>query len=154
MQTECCGKQLMKRTILIISFLIAGLIGFSQSKDEKSLIERTYLLSHTVFGSKDSMALEDLFAKKASYGHSGGKIETREEAIAAISKGKSVYTDTAVSNIKVMINDDVAVVRHLFKAKENKADGTVTPLNMTMMMVWVKEKGKWRLMGRQAVKLT
>jgi len=143
----------MKRIIFISSFLIAGLIGFSQSKDEKTLIERTYLLSHTVFGTKDSLSLEDLFAKKASYGHSGGKIETREEAITAISKGKSVYTDTAVSNIKVIISDKVAVVRHLFKAKENKADGSITPLNLTMMMVWVKEKGKWRLMGRQAVKL-
>jgi ketosteroid isomerase-like protein len=118
------------------------------------LIERTYLLSHTIFGSKDSLALEDLFAKKASYGHSGGKVETRAEAVTAISKNKSVYTDTAVSNISVVINDDVAVVRHLFKAKENKVDGTVSPLNFTMMLVWVKEKGKWRLMGRQAVKLS
>jgi ketosteroid isomerase-like protein len=125
----------------------------AQSKDEIALVERTYLLSHTVFGTKDSLALEDLFAKKASYGHSGGKVENREEAVAAISKGKSVYTDTSISNIKVVVDNNVAVVRHLFKAKENKADGTVTPLNLTMMMVWVKEKGKWKLMGRQAVKL-
>ena len=144
----------MKKVLFIIAFISSALAGFSQSKQERALVERTYLLSHTVFGTKDSLALEDLFAKKASYGHSGGKIETREEAISAISKGKSVYTDTAVSNIKVIISDDVAVVRHLFKAKENKADGTVPPLNLSMMMVWVKEKGKWRLMGRQAVKLS
>lgn len=144
----------MKQVVFIICFLITAFTGFSQSKAEKALIERTYLLSHTVFGSKDSLTLEDLFAKKATYGHSGGKIETREEAITAISKGRSVYTDTAVSNINIIINDDVAVVRHLFKAKETKADGTVTPLNLSMMMVWVKQKGKWRLMGRQAVKLT
>jgi ketosteroid isomerase-like protein len=111
------------------------------------------LLSHTVFGTKDSMTLEDLFAKKASYGHSHGNLQTREQAIAGISKNKSKYTDTAVSILQVVIEDDVAIVRHLFKAKENKADGTVTPLNFTMMLVWVKEKKKWRLMGRQAVSL-
>lgn len=145
----------MKRTIFAALFFATAFIGFAQSKDEKALIERSYLLSHTIFGSKDSMALEDLFAKKLSYGHSGGKIETRAEAVTAISRNKSVYTDTAVSNVKVeLYDDDVAVVRHLFKAKENKADGTVTPLNFTMMLVWVKEKGKWRLLGRQATKLS
>jgi ketosteroid isomerase-like protein len=145
----------MKRTIFITGFLLSALIGFTQSKDEKALIERTYLLSHTVFGTKDSLTLEDLFARKASYGHSHGNLQTREQAVAGISKNKSKYTDTAVSNIQVLINDDdVAIVRHLFKAKENKTDGTVTPLNFAMMLVWVKEKKKWRLMGRQAVSLS
>ena len=144
----------MKKVLFSIAFLTITLAGFTQSKQEQALIERTYLLSHTVFGSKDSLTLEDLFAKKASYGHSGGKIETREEAVRNINKNKSVYTDTAVSNVSVVVNKDVAIVRHLFKAKENKADGTVTPLNLGMMLVWVKEKGKWRLMGRQAVKLS
>jgi ketosteroid isomerase-like protein len=143
----------MKKIIFFLVLSFAGSISFAQSKDEKALTERTYLLSHTVFGTKDSLALEDLFAKKATYGHSHGNLQTREQAIAGISKNKSKYTDTSVSIIQVLIEDDVAIVRHLFKAKENKADGTVTPLNFTMMLVWVKEKKKWRLMGRQAVSL-
>ena len=130
---------------------ISSLVVFAQSKDEQELIKRTYLLSHTVFGTKDSMTLEDLFAKTATYGHSHGNLQTREEAIAGISRNKSNYTDTAVTILKVLVNGNTAIVRHLFKAKENKADGTVTPLNFTMMLVWVKEKGKWRLFGRQAV---
>jgi len=144
----------MKKVLFIILFLTTAFLGFTQSKKEQVLVERTYLLSQTVFGTKDSAMLEDLFAKKASYGHSSGKIEAREEAIAAISKNKSIYADTAVSNINVVINDDVAVVRHFFKANEKKVDGTVSPLNLAMMLVWVKQKGKWRLMGRQAVKLS
>jgi ketosteroid isomerase-like protein len=143
----------MMKKILIIPALFAQLVSFAQSKHEKELVERTYLLSHTVFGTKDSLALEDLFAKKASYGHSGGKVETREEAVRNISQNRSVYTDTSVSNIKVVVEDDVAIVRHLFKATETAKDGKVTPLNFTMMLVWVKEKGRWRLMGRQAVKI-
>jgi ketosteroid isomerase-like protein len=144
----------MKKVLFIAGFLTMTLLGSAQSKKEKEIIDRTYLLSNTVFGTKDSITLEDLFAKKATYGHSGGKIETREEAVAGISHNKSVYTDTAINNIKVVLNDDVAIVRYLYRAKENKTDGTVTPLNFSMMLVWVKEKGKWRLMGRQAVKLT
>lgn len=142
----------MKKLLVLFCLIITVGVN-AQSKDEKALVERTYLLSHTVFGTRDSMALEDLFARKASYGHSSGKIETRGEAVAAISKNQSVYTDTSVSNINVMIDKDVAIVRHLFKAKETNKEGKVTPLNFSIMLAWVKQKGKWRLMGRQAVKL-
>lgn len=145
----------MKKVFYITVLLLTGFAGLAQSKDEQALIERTYLLSHTVFGTKDSLTTEDLFAKQATYGHSGGLIQNRAEAITGITKNKSDYTDTAVSNIKVIMGEkDVAIVRYLFKANEHKADGTVAPLNFTIMLVWVKEKGKWRLMGRQAVKLS
>ena len=144
----------MKKTIFLALVLFTGIAVFAQSKDEKELVERTYLLSHTVFGTKDSLTMEDLFAKKATYGHSHGNLQTREQAIAGVTKNKSRYTDTAVSNVQVLqYDDDVAIVRHLFKANENKVDGTVTPLNFAMMLVWVKEKKKWRLLGRQAVSI-
>lgn len=145
----------MKRALFILPFVFAAFALSAQSKAEKAIIERTYLLSHTVFGTKDSMTMEDLFARQVTYGHSGGKIETREEAVTGITKNKSVYTDTAISNIRVTRKgNDAAIVRYLFRANEHKADGTVAPLNFTMLLVWVKEQGKWRLMGRQAVKLS
>jgi ketosteroid isomerase-like protein len=143
----------MKKILAIICLFVA-FAATAQSKKEKAVIERTYLLSHTVFGTKDSLTLEDLFAKPATYGHSGGKVENREEAIKNAAHNKSVYTDTAVSNISVIIHDDVAIVRHVFKGTETKADGKVTALNLGLILTWVKEKGKWRLMGRQAVKLS
>jgi ketosteroid isomerase-like protein len=143
----------MKR-LLVVLLVVIAFASNAQSKDEKQLIERTYLLSHTVFGTKDSLTLEDLFAKQATYGHSHGNLQTREEAIKGISKNKSNYTDTSVTILKVIVENNTAIVRHLFKANEHKADGSVAPLNFTMMLVWVKEKGKWRLMGRQAVSVS
>jgi len=142
------------KKLLIVLLVTCAIVVNAQDKKEKEVIARSYLLSHTVFGTKDSATLEDLFAKKASYGHSHGNLQTREEAIKGLSKNKSYYTDTSMSIVKVIIEDDVAIVRHLFKANEHTADGRVVPLNFMMMLVWVKEKGKWRLMGRQAVALT
>lgn len=140
----------MKYTLTILFFFFVGFAA-AQTKDEKELTAKTYLLSHTVFGSKDSMTLEKLVAKTASYGHSHGNLQNREEMIKSISKNQSVYTDTAVSNIKIFIQDKTAIVRYLFKAKENKKDGTVVDLDFSMMLVWIKEKKEWKLMGRQAV---
>lgn len=142
----------MKKLVVLFSVLVS-IAAVAQSKKEKEVIARTYLLSHTVFGTKDSLTLEDLFAKKATYGHSHGALQNREVAIRGASKNQSTYTDTAVSNIQVIMEDDVAIVRHLFKAKEIKKDGTVVPLDFLMMLVWVREKGEWKLMGRQAVAL-
>lgn len=143
----------MKR-LLVVLFVATAFVASAQSKDGKELIARTYLLSHTVFGTKDSLTLEDLFAKQATYGHSHGNLQTREEAIKGISNNKSNYTDTSVTILKVIIENNTAIVRHLFKGNEHKVDGSVTPLNFTMMLVWIKEKGKWRLMGRQAVSVS
>ena len=122
----------------------------AQNKDEKTIIERTYLLSHTIFGSKDSVVLEDLFAHPSTYGHSHGNLQTRDEAIKSISANKSNYTDTSITNMSVYFNGRAAISRHLFKANENKPNGTVSKLDFAMILVWVKEKGKWRLFGRQA----
>ena len=138
--------------IIIALLLVTAFTAVNaQSKDEKELTEKTYLLSHTIFGTKDSATLEVLTAKTVSYGHSHGNLQNRAEMIKSISNNKSVYTDTAVSAIKIFIQDKTAIVRYLFKAKENKKDGTVTDLDFSMMLVWIKEKKAWKLMGRQAV---
>ncbi len=142
----------MKTLFTILSFLVVTAVT-AQTKDEKELTAKTYLLSHTVFGTKDSLTLEKLVAKTATYGHSHGNLQTRAEMIKGVSKNQSNYTDTAVSNIKIFIQDKTAIVRYLFKAKENKKDGTVTELDFSMMLVWIKEKKEWKLMGRQAVSL-
>lgn len=139
------------RASLTLLFFVTCLAAAAQGKDEKELTEKTYLLSHTVFGTKDSVTLESLCAKTVSYGHSHGNLQNRAEMIKGISHNQSVYTDTAVSNIKIFIQDKTAIVRYLFKANENKKDGTVVNLDFSMMLVWIKEKGKWKLMGRQAV---
>ena len=142
----------MKKLLTVLSLFVI-VSAQAQTKDEKELTAKTYLLSHTVFGSKDSATLEKLLAKTVTYGHSHGNLQTREEMIKGVSKNQSNYTDTAVSAIKIFIQDKTAIVRYLFKANENKKDGTVTNLDFSMMLVWIKEKGQWKLMGRQAVSL-
>src|SRR3954463_15450310 len=126
MQADGCRQQLIMKKLAILVLLVSALTVQGQSKNEKALIERTYLLSHTVFGSKDSLTLEDLFAKKATYGHSHGNLQTRQEAIAGISHNRSQYTDTSLKIISVLIGDDVAIVRHLFKAIETNKEGKQT----------------------------
>ena|SRR6185503_19118500 len=159
MQDQCCQEQLTdvmlyrKKYLLLILWVVYGSAVFGQSKDEAEILAASRRLHQTVFGTKDSAALEQLFAKALTYGHSNGRIQNRAEAIDGIIHNKSSYTDTSVKSYFVMINDDVAVVRYVMREMETNAEGKIVPLRLAIMLVWVEEKGKWKLFGRQAVRL-
>jgi thioredoxin reductase len=133
-------------------FIFSGLVN-AQSKQERKAMAKAILLEQKVFGAKDSLTLEKLFAKNATYSHSSGKMETREEAIRNISKNKSVYTksDTLITYSTEKFKDSI-VVKHLFIAKEKKVDGTESMLRLHLTLTWVKEKGDWKLFRRVAKK--
>src|SRR6478609_716499 len=131
---------------LTLAFLFFVAAAHAQS-DEKELTQKTYMISRTVFGTKDTVALKKLLAKTVSYGHSHGNVETRQEMIKGVGRNQTQYTDTLVSNIKVFVEGNTAIVRHQFKAKENRKDGSLADLNLSIMLVWVKDKKEWKLMG-------
>jgi hypothetical protein len=142
------------RILLIILILVAAIGASAQSKKVRHALANTRLLERTVFGTKDSLTLESLFAKDATYIHSSGKVELRNEAIRNIIQNKSVYTkiDTLAGYRTRIVNDSV-VVEHAFVAKETKADGTQSTLRLNLELVWIKEKGKWKLYGRKATRI-
>lgn len=145
----------MKSALIILS-IFSSVVVFGQSKNVNfvMVLAASKNLQTTVFGTKDSATLEKLFAKKLTYGHSGGKVETREEAIHGIANNKSIYSDTSLKAYDIrFINKDVAVVRYEMRETETKAGAAPAPLNLGILLVWVKEKGQWKLTGRQAVKL-
>ena len=138
---------------LVILLSVISVFANAQSKETAQVLARTKLLEQTVFGTKDSLTLEGLFAKSMTYGHSSGKIETREEAIKNIVKNKSVYTEPITADYDTKNNGDSIVTTHVFKSMETKADGTQSILNISIELVWAKEQKKWKVFRRQATKI-
>lgn len=67
--------------------------------------------------------------------------------------GVSVFEDIQLENQTVEVQDNTAIVRHMLSAKTNdkgKEPGTV---KRSVLLVWVKQGGQWRLLARQAVKV-
>ncbi|HEV8513376.1 MAG TPA: hypothetical protein VGQ59_08865, partial [Cyclobacteriaceae bacterium] len=64
----------MKYNIALL--LIIVVVTTNAQNDEKELTKKTYLLSRTIFGTKDTVTLGKLLAKTVSYGHSHGNVET------------------------------------------------------------------------------
>lgn len=144
----------MKNSLFFL-LLIATLASCAQDKDEVTILANTRSLHNTVFGTKDSAEINRLFGKEVTYGHSGGKIETREEALHNIVHNKAEYKNLAMVNgIQLQKNGNTAVTRHIMTCDVVNADGTPgTPLKLMIVLVWVKEKGDWKLMCRQAAKM-
>ena len=142
-------------TLMLTILIIGSNDSAAQSKKTKKALSNARLLQNTVFGTKDSTTLQKLFGKTLAYQHSGGKIETREEALHNISHNKSNYkvdpaTPPIAYSAKAM--GDSIIVTHIYKATEMKADGTATELNLTIDTVWLKEGKQWKLYRRKATK--
>jgi ketosteroid isomerase-like protein len=149
------GQKQIKMKYFFCIFILLLSVGLSaQSKKTIQLLNKSRLLEETVFGTKDSATLEKLFAKTLIYEHSSGKIETREQAIQGIIHNQSKYEKPLEipTGCRVMESADSMVTKNIFKATETKQDGTVSELNLTIEMVWIKERGDWKLTRRKAVK--
>jgi ketosteroid isomerase-like protein len=140
----------------IVSLLLVAFICFyaaAQSKKIREVLNKTQLLEDAVFYSKDGTVLETLFGKDLVYEHPNGKVETREEAIKGIIQNKSVYKKILgiASPTGVVEKGDSIITKKKFKATEKKEDATELVLDLTIEMVWMKEKGDWKLVHRKAV---
>lgn len=142
----------MKKLFAILFCLISSLT-FAQYKPIKEVSDKVMELHKAIFIDKDSLALENLLAYEINYGHSGGKVENRKEMIKNASHNKSTYTDIKTEVNQVIVNKNTAVVRCLLTGIETKEDGKVIPLKLNTLQTWVLVKKKWKLLGRQSVKM-
>lgn len=142
----------MKYLLLLSFFSILSFSVFAQSKDEKEVASVVEKLRKAMVDG-DKTILTAVAAEKLSYGHSGGAIENKEQFVEKIASGKSDFVTIDLSDQTITISDGVAVVRHTLNAttNDNNTPGTV---KLKVLLVWQKEKGEWKLLARQAVKLS
>ncbi len=72
--------------------------------------------------------------------------------VEAIVNGQSDFVAINLTDRTITIKDKTAIVRHKFSAQTNDG-GKPGNVNLGVMLVWIKEKGTWKLLGRQAYKL-
>ncbi|KQP47554.1 nuclear transport factor 2 family protein [Pseudorhodoferax sp. Leaf274] len=96
-------------------------------------------------------ALSALVADDLSYGHSGGKVDTKASFIADLLDAKSDFVTIAISEQTVKVVGDAAIVRHTLVADTNDS-GKPGKVNIKILHVWQKQGGQWKLLARQAVR--
>ncbi len=135
-------------------FSLASIISFSsmaQSKEYKAVEAAVEKLRMAMI-SGERAALTKIASDSLSYGHSSGKVQTKAEFVEGIASGQSDFVTIDLSEQTISLVDNIAVVRHTLKATTNDG-GKPGTANIKILLVWAKEKGQWKLLARQAVKL-
>jgi hypothetical protein len=97
-------------------------------------------------------ALEKITHDNLTYGHSSGLIEDKKAFVEALASGKSDFISITLTDQVIKVTGNTATVRHKLSG-ETMNNGTPGPINLSVLLVWVKEKGDWKLLARQAVKI-
>jgi len=100
----------------------------------------------------DKATLSALVADELSYGHSSGLVENKAAFLEALLSGESDFKTIDLSEQTITVVDKTALVRHRFNA-ETLNGGKPGTANIAVLLVWVKGKGGWKLLARQAVKI-
>ena len=101
--------------------------------------------------SADSAKLVSLFADDLIYGHSGGKIEDKATFIQTLVSGHSDFVTIELTEQKIKLYGNTAVVRHILNAVTND-NGKPGSVKLSILTVWNTQKGKWKMVARQAVR--
>jgi hypothetical protein len=121
-------------------------------KYKNEVWEKTQQLSKAMVDA-DSIVLDALTDNQLSYGHSSGSIDNKKKFIHKFTSGSSDFVEIKLEASDIIISGKTAIVRHDLNAKtlDNHVPGEV---HLKVMLVWQLSKKKWKLLARQAVKIT
>ncbi|HEX7902356.1 MAG TPA: nuclear transport factor 2 family protein [Chitinophagaceae bacterium] len=144
----------MKNKFLLPVFmlLLTSITTLAQNKHETKVAAAVEQLRNAMI-SGNRTSLENIAADQLSYGHSGGGVENKAEFVEKIASGKSDFVSIELTEQTISVSGKTAVVRHILNASTND-DGKPGTVKLKVLLVWQKQNGKWKLLARQAVKLT
>ena len=96
--------------------------------------------------------LDKLTMNELTYGHSSGMIQDKAAFEQALLSGASDFVSIDLSQQTVLVVGNTAWVRHILSAVTNDG-GKPGEAHLSVLMVWMKQKGQWKLLARQAVKV-
>jgi hypothetical protein len=139
-----------RKVLFILLFTSVSVFSFSQSKKEKQVAAAVEKLRLAMI-SGERTELDAIASDILQYGHSGGKVESKQDFVETIASGKSDFVACDFSDIKITVDNKVAVVSFKLDAKTNDG-GKPGEVHLKLMTSWYKQHGKWIMIARQAVK--
>lgn len=154
---------IMKRYFLILVALFFSVVGMAQKKDEEAVIakqeKQTAQVAKAVQAlakamiDADSILLPQLVSDRLSYGHSSGHVDDKKTFVEKIVSGKSDFVTIDLQEQTIDVKNGLAIVRHTLNATTNDG-GKPGEVHLKVLLIWAKEKEGWKLVARQAVKIS
>src|SRR5580693_6624453 len=100
----------------------------------------------------DKATLHKLTMNELSYGHSSGLVQDKAAFEEALLSGASDFVSIELNDQTMKVVGNTAWVRHKLSAVTNDG-GKPGEAHLSVLLIWMKQKGQWRLLARQAVKI-
>lgn len=143
----------MKKVFVLIA-VFATLLGVkvqAQTKEESAVATAVESLRKLMVD-PDKAGLEKITFDELSYGHSSGKVQNKAEFIGALMDKSSDFVSIDLTGQTIKVVGNTAIVRHILSASTNDG-GKPGTVKLHILTVWAKQKGQWKLLARQAVKV-
>ena len=144
-------------------FAVAGALAFSASSlllsgsagadaaDEAAVTQSVETLRKALL-EQDKAKLDQVASTQISYGHSDGRVETKDQFITGVMTRKQTVKSLAFPELKVAVVSNAAIARHIYLA-ESELEGKQTTTKIGALQVWQKQDGAWKLLARQGFRL-
>jgi len=132
------------------SLLLAGAAG-ANAADEAAVAQGVETLRKAVL-EQDKAKLDQVASTQISYGHSDGRVETKDQFITGVMTRKQTVKSLAFPDMKVAVVGNAAVVRHIYLS-ESELEGKQNTTRIGALQVWQKQDGGWKLLARQGFRL-
>ena len=132
--------------------LLRGAAVLADASDEAAVKDSVEALRKALLVA-DKAQLEQLAAAQLSYGHSSGKVQNKAEFVDGVVTRKAVVKSLDFPELTVAVAGDAAIARHLY-VSESETDGKPNNVRIGVLAVWQKQDGNWKLLARQAYKLS
>ncbi|HUC72892.1 MAG TPA: nuclear transport factor 2 family protein [Stellaceae bacterium] len=150
---------LTRRNLAMAGALVLGSASWLRSSavladasDEAAVKENVEALRKALL-SADKGQLQQLTAAQLSYGHSSGKVQNKAEFIDGVVTRKALVKSLTFPDLTVAVAGDAAIARHLY-VSQSETDGKPNNVRIGVLAVWQKQDGSWKLLARQAYKLS
>ena len=130
--------------------LLSGLAG-AEAADEAAVAHSVETLRKALLEA-DKAKLDQVAAAQISYGHSDGRVETKDQFITGVMTRKQTVKALAFPELKVAVVGNAAVVRHIYLS-DSELEGKATTTRIGALQVWQKQDGGWKLLARQGFRL-
>ena len=142
-------SKLLAATFALLLAVVAP--ACAQSPDDAAVAKAIDALSRAIVAA-DKVSLEKITWPELSYGHSAGRVENQKQFIEALVTKQSVITAIDNPKMSTTLAGDIAISRGTMTYMVAGA-GAPTKADLTLLLIWQKRGGEWKLLARQAYKV-
>lgn len=131
--------------------LFSGPASAQAAADEAAVTQNIEILRKAIL-EQDKAKLEQVSAAQISYGHSDGRVETRDQFVNGVMTRKQTQKSLNFPELKVTVVGNNAIARHIYLG-ESELDGKQSTTRIGALQLWQKQNDGWKLLARQGFRL-